>query len=68
MKRQCWKEGSIRAALLLWAAVALANSGCCCLLVGAGVAGVAGGTGAGYAYYRGRVCETYHADFEDAWA
>jgi hypothetical protein len=68
MKRRCLRLGSIRAALLLGTAVALANSGCCCLLVGAGVAGVAGGAGTGYAYCKGKVCETYHADFEDAWA
>ena len=57
-----------RAATLLLVAAALANSGCCCLLVGAGVAGAAGGLGGGYAYYKGKVCETYDADFENAWA
>jgi hypothetical protein len=41
----------------------LANSGC--LLA---TAGVAGGAVAGYAYYKGRVSETYNANCEDTWA
>jgi hypothetical protein len=36
-----------------------------CLLV---AAGAAGGAAAGYAYYKGRICQSYVADFEDAWA
>jgi hypothetical protein len=40
---------------------ALANSGC--LLIAAGAAG--GGGAACYAYYKGRVCDTYHAGLDD---
>jgi Protein of unknown function (DUF3568) len=49
--------------LLLIAAVALANSGC--LLV---AAGAAGGAAVGYAYYKGKIAETYRAGFNDSWA
>src|SRR5437879_5466705 len=45
------------------AGAAIASSGC--LLVAAGAA--AGGA-VGYAYYQGKVCGTYNADFNDTWA
>jgi hypothetical protein len=45
------------------ALLSLSESGC--LLV---AAGAAGGAAAGYAYYRGKVCQAYCANFEDAWA
>jgi hypothetical protein len=50
---------AIHLALLLFA---LVNSGC--LLA---TAGVAGGAIAGYAYCKGKVCETYAASFADTW-
>src|SRR5438876_12263860 len=50
-------------ALFLFAAIALANSGC--LLV---AAGAAGGAAVGYAYYKGKITEVYSAGFNDAWA
>jgi hypothetical protein len=50
-------------AYLVVAAAAVANSGC--LLVAA--AGAAGGA-AGYAYYKGKICNHYSASFEDTWA
>jgi len=52
-----------RAACLLLAILAVGQSGC--LLI---AAGAAGGAAAGYAYYNGRVCQSYVANFEDAWA
>jgi hypothetical protein len=52
-----------RAAFVLLAIVASGQSGC--LLV---AAGAAGGAAAGYAYYNGRVCQSFVANFEDAWA
>src|SRR5947208_15112349 len=52
-----------RAACLLLAVAAAGQSGC--LLV---AAGAAGGAAAGYAYYNGRVCQSFVANFEDAWA
>ncbi len=55
--RQKW------AIYLLLAGSALANSGC--LLA---AAGVAGGAAAGYAYCKGKVCETYTASFDDTLA
>jgi hypothetical protein len=48
---------------LVVASAALFQSGC--LLV---AAGAAGGAAAGYAYYKGRTCQSYIANFEDAWA
>src|SRR5207245_595574 len=50
-------------ALILLAALALANSGC--LLV---AAGAAGGAAVGYAYYKGKLTEIYSAGFDDSWA
>jgi hypothetical protein len=43
--------------------LALANSGC--LLA---VAGAAGGAAAGYAYCKGKLCDTYTASCDDTWA
>ncbi len=68
MSRQSPRIAWFRSATLLLVAAALANSGCCCVLVGAGVAAAAGGAGGGYAFYKGKACETYDTDFEDAWA
>lgn len=51
------------AALVLLAGLALAPGGC--LVV---AAGAAGGAAVGYAYYKGKVCETYHAPLGDATA
>jgi hypothetical protein len=48
---------------LIVAIVAICQSGC--LLI---AAGAAGGAAAGYAYYQGRICQSYIANFEDAWA
>jgi Protein of unknown function (DUF3568) len=48
---------------LIIAALAFLQGGC--LLV---AAGAAGGAAAGYAYYKGKICESYLANFEDAWA
>src|SRR5713101_6931763 len=55
--------GTFRIAALVLAALALSNSGC--LLV---AAGAAGGAAVGYAYSKGKVCQTYSATFEDTWA
>lgn len=55
------------AILLLLAAAGLWNAGCCCVLVGAGVAGLAGGAGTGYAFAKGKVKGTYPVGFMDAW-
>ncbi len=41
----------------------LTNSGC--LLA---TAGVAGGAVAGYAYFKGKLCDTYNASCDDTWA
>src|SRR5262245_59008321 len=57
------KKAYRRAGLLLLAAVALANSGCLAVLIGAGAAG---GAGVAYAYYQGNVTEDYHVRFEDS--
>jgi hypothetical protein len=51
-------------ALILLASLALTNSGC--LVVAAGAAG--GAAAAGYAYYKGKITETYAAGFTDSWA
>ena len=56
-RKWCW------AAYLIVAAGAICQGGC--LLV---AAGAAGGAFAGYAYYQGRICQSYVANFEDAWA
>jgi hypothetical protein len=50
-------------AYLIVAVAAMCQGGC--LLV---AAGAAGGAYAGYAYYQGRICQSYVANFEDAWA
>jgi hypothetical protein len=49
--------------LVVFAGLVLANSGC--LLV---AAGAAGGAAVGYAYYKGKINETYAAAFNDSWA
>jgi hypothetical protein len=43
-------------------ALALANGGCIWV-----AAGAAGGAAAGYAYYQGKVCQTFNASKEDSW-
>jgi hypothetical protein len=48
---------------LLLGVVALSSGGCLWL-----AAGAAGGAAVGYAYYKGKVCETYQANLGDAWA
>jgi hypothetical protein len=53
----------LHAARIILLLVCLANSGC--LLA---TAGVAGGAVAGYAYYKGKVCDTYNANWDDTWA
>ncbi len=58
--RKSIPKGALYLAL---AGLALANSGC--LLA---AAGVAGGAAAGYAYCKGKVCETYNANFDDSMA
>ena len=64
MPRQALKRRYLRTTHLVLFLVALANSGC--LL--ATTAGIAGGAAVGYAYCKGRVCETYNAGTEDTWA
>jgi hypothetical protein len=55
----------VRIAYLTIATAALVNGGC--LLVAAGAA--AGGAGyAGYAFVKGKVCQTYKANCADSWA
>lgn len=53
----------LRTLYLLFALLALANGGC--LVVAAGAA--AGAGAAGYAYYKGKICQAYHASFDDTW-
>jgi hypothetical protein len=48
---------------LLVAGLAVVQSGC--LLV---AAGAAGGAAVGYAYCKGKVCQAYNANVQDAWA
>jgi hypothetical protein len=62
MKKACEKPVT-QIALLMLAGLALANSGC--LFV---AAGAAGGAAVGYAYYKGKITETYNAAFNDSWA
>jgi hypothetical protein len=57
------KRLRVSAFYLVLAVLALGQGGC--LLV---AAGAAGGAAAGYAYYRGKDCQAYCANFEDAWA
>jgi hypothetical protein len=52
-----------RAAQLVLLLTTLANSGC--LLA---TAGVAGGAVAGYAYVKGKLCDTYNANYDDTLA
>jgi hypothetical protein len=61
MDRKRWRQAWIYLALGL---LALANGGC--LVAAAGVA--AGGGAAGYAYYKGNICQEYNATFDDTWA
>jgi len=67
MDGHCFRLRRHHAILLLLAAAGMLNAGCCCVLVGAGVAAIAGGAGTGYAYSKGKVAETYPADFADSW-
>jgi hypothetical protein len=62
MKKACDRPRT-QIILLVLAGLALANSGC--LLV---AAGAAGGAAVGYAYYKGKITETYNAAFNDSWA
>src|SRR5262245_26810524 len=61
--RKITKQILTSASLVLAAALALASSGC--LLM---AAGAAGGAAVGYAYYKGKIAETYSAGFDDSWA
>lgn len=63
MPRHSLRIRSAHAAHLVVLVVALANSGC--LLA---TAGIAGGAAVGYAYCKGKVCETYNASCDDSWA
>ena len=63
MPRQVLRKRFLLTAQLVLLLAALANSGC--LLA---TAGIAGGAAIGYAYCKGRVCETYNANCEDTWA
>ena len=63
MERPSLNRNVARAVYLGLAVLALANGGC--LLAAAGA--VAGGA-AGYAYYKGKVCRSYNADFGSTWA
>lgn len=51
-----------RLSLLLLAGLTLAGAGC--LAVAAGAAGAGAAT---YVYFKGKVCQDYHAGFADAW-
>jgi hypothetical protein len=62
---QTWRINYQRAACLILAGLALANSGCLALV--AGGAAAAGGA-AGYAYYKGKLGRVYAANFDDVWA
>jgi hypothetical protein len=64
MRRQALRTRYLLVAQLVLFLAALANSGC---LV-ATTAGIAGGAAIGYAYCKGRVCETYNANYDDTWA
>jgi hypothetical protein len=63
MPRHPHRIGYRHVAHLVLLLLALANSGC--LLA---TAGIAGGAVAGYAYFNGKLCETYNASGDDAWA
>jgi len=63
MKSQRPRLAVVTGLTLLFAVMALANSGCLLL-----VAGAAGGAAAGYAYAKGKVCEVYNSGFNDSWA
>jgi hypothetical protein len=52
-----------RIVLVLVATLTLANAGC--LVV---AAGAAGGAAVGYAYYKGKITDTYAAGLDDSWA
>lgn len=64
MRKAALSMNGTRIAWLLLALVALGNGGC--LVAAAGAA--AGAGAAGYAYYKGKVCEAYSASFDDTWA
>jgi hypothetical protein len=57
-----WERGAVWARLVLLL-LALTNSGCVLA-----TAGIAGGAVAGYAYFKGKLCETYNANSDDTWA
>src|SRR5438552_17316486 len=61
MMKQAAKRWWTRIGLVVFAGLILANSGC--LLV---AAGAAGGAAVGYAYYKGKIDETYAAAFNDS--
>src|SRR5262245_8810999 len=58
-----WRNQATRVGYVLLAAGVLANSGCLVVAAGAALGGAAG-----YAYYKGNVCRTYPARFEDVLA
>jgi hypothetical protein len=62
MNRLVGHKRLARGACLILAALALANSGC--LLI---AAGATGGAAVGYAYCKGKVCQTFPASFQDTW-
>jgi hypothetical protein len=62
--RASWETRRRQIAFTAVAGLVLAN--CSCLAVAAGAA--AGGTAAGYAYYKGKICRSYPASFADVWA
>lgn len=64
MARAGWQHKLRTLACLALAATALANGGCLVAAVGA----AAGAGTAGYAYYKGKVCQEYNAGFEDTLA
>lgn len=55
-------SGRTLIAYLAFLMPALASSGCLAV-----AAGAAGGAAVGYAYYKGKVCVSYNANFEDSW-
>ncbi len=64
MARARWQRKLRTLACLALAATALANGGCLVAAVGA----AAGAGAAGYAYYKGKVCQEYNASLDDTLA
>jgi len=63
MQRHSLRLPNRLTAYLVLVVLALANGGC--LLA---VAGATGGAAVGYAYYMGKLCETFAAGLDDTWA